>query len=119
MNRRGFLASMMALGVAPAIVRAESIMRVRPVITPYGIGDVIAPTIAGDVTEFMAGDIVKWAGAEFSGPAGMYVVTAVTRSGFEVSNLTGLLPESITVPRGSPLLRPNKLLQGLMLRLDP
>lgn len=30
MNRRGFLGSMLALGAAPAIVRAESLMRVYP-----------------------------------------------------------------------------------------
>ena len=30
MNRRGFLGSILALGVAPAIVRADSLMRVVP-----------------------------------------------------------------------------------------
>jgi hypothetical protein len=30
MNRRGFLQSILALGVAPAIVRADSLMRVNP-----------------------------------------------------------------------------------------
>lgn len=30
LNRRGFLAGMLALGAAPAIVRAESLMRVVP-----------------------------------------------------------------------------------------
>lgn len=30
MNRRGFLGSILALGVAPAIVRADSLMRVIP-----------------------------------------------------------------------------------------
>lgn len=32
MDRRGFLGSILALAAAPAIVRAESIMRVRPII---------------------------------------------------------------------------------------
>ena len=32
MNRRGFLGLILATGVAPAVVRAESIMRVRPVL---------------------------------------------------------------------------------------
>ena len=36
LNRRQFLASILALGVAPAIVRASSIMRVRPLILPSG-----------------------------------------------------------------------------------
>ena len=30
MNRRGFIGSILALGVAPAIVRADSLMRVVP-----------------------------------------------------------------------------------------
>jgi hypothetical protein len=33
MNRRGFLGSILALGAAPAIVRADSLMRVVPVDT--------------------------------------------------------------------------------------
>lgn len=34
MNRRGFMSSILALGVAPAIVRAESIMRIKPILLP-------------------------------------------------------------------------------------
>ena len=34
MNRRGFLSSILAFGAAPAIVRAESIMRIRPIVLP-------------------------------------------------------------------------------------
>ncbi len=34
LNRRGFLASMLACGAAPAIVRAESIMRIKPIVLP-------------------------------------------------------------------------------------
>lgn len=30
MNRRGFMGSILALGAAPAIVRADALMRVRP-----------------------------------------------------------------------------------------
>lgn len=33
MNRRGFLGSILALGAAPAIVRADSLMRIVPVDT--------------------------------------------------------------------------------------
>ena len=32
MDRRGFLAGILALGMAPAVVKASSIMRVRPVL---------------------------------------------------------------------------------------
>lgn len=34
MNRRGFLSSILALGAAPAIVRAESLMKVSGIIVP-------------------------------------------------------------------------------------
>lgn len=34
MNRRNFMSSILALGAAPAIVRAESIMRIKPVLLP-------------------------------------------------------------------------------------
>lgn len=34
MNRRGFLASMLALAAAPAIVRAQSLMPIRPLVRP-------------------------------------------------------------------------------------
>jgi hypothetical protein len=34
MNRRGFLSSILAMGMAPAIVRAESLMRVKQVLLP-------------------------------------------------------------------------------------
>jgi hypothetical protein len=38
MNRRGFIGSILALGAAPAIVRADSLMRIIPRETslPYG-----------------------------------------------------------------------------------
>lgn len=34
MNRRGFLGAILAAAVAPAVVKAESIMRVRPIVLP-------------------------------------------------------------------------------------
>lgn len=34
MNRRGFMSSLLALGMAPAIVRAESLMRIKPILLP-------------------------------------------------------------------------------------
>lgn len=34
MDRRGFLGAMLAAGVAPAVVRAESLMRLRPIVFP-------------------------------------------------------------------------------------
>ena len=44
MNRRGFMGSILALGAAPAIVRADALMRVRPrneVIFGRGLSDSI------------------------------------------------------------------------------
>ena len=50
MNRRGFMSSILALGVAPAIVRAESIMRIKPILLPgedFGVTTHIANYHAG------------------------------------------------------------------------
>ncbi len=44
MNRRGFLAGMLAACAAPAIVKASSIMRVVPVVAP--------PTFSGEMGQF-------------------------------------------------------------------
>jgi hypothetical protein len=56
-NRRGFLGSILALGAAPAIVRADSLMRILPmerlVLSPLGI---LMPT--GAMREMWAYDIV-------------------------------------------------------------
>ena len=43
MNRRGFLGSILALGAAPAIVRADSLMRIVPLDTSvlFGAYDVV------------------------------------------------------------------------------
>ncbi len=38
LTRRGFMGSILALGLAPAVVKASSIMRVRPIICPWEIG---------------------------------------------------------------------------------
>jgi hypothetical protein len=45
-NRRGFLTSILALGVAPAIVRADSLMKIVPVNT----GITIYPSLRPDVS---------------------------------------------------------------------
>ena len=52
MNRRGFLAGMLALGVAPAIVRAESLMRI------------VVPSIE-DVVRYGHYGAIKISGADF------------------------------------------------------
>lgn len=46
MNRRGFLGSILALGAAPAVVRASSLMRIAaPAATPLTFSELIAKTI--------------------------------------------------------------------------
>lgn len=50
-TRRGFLGSILALGVAPAIVRADSLMRIVPRDT------VVLP----DVESFFQGSVRDWA----------------------------------------------------------
>jgi len=41
MNRRGFIGSILAIGAAPAIVRASSLMRVQGIIVP-SLDEVVA-----------------------------------------------------------------------------
>lgn len=45
-TRRSFLAGILALGVAPAVVKASSIMRVRPIVLP---GDAEYELFAGEI----------------------------------------------------------------------
>lgn len=53
MNRRGFLGSMLALAAAPAIVRAQSIMRIanptRGMVIPLGLAGVVREIRAYDL----------------------------------------------------------------------
>lgn len=65
MNRRSFLGTILALGVAPAIVRVDSLMRVVPVDTTilgvdtlYGIGYGITKEELKEVYSWYVGDIV-------------------------------------------------------------
>lgn len=57
MNRRGFLGSILALGAAPAIVRAESIMRITPIVRLTDQTMVLCPgdyvSVYGDLTPRM------------------------------------------------------------------
>lgn len=46
MNRRGFLSSILALGVAPAIVRADSLMRIIPRETSVFVAGIESAPIA-------------------------------------------------------------------------
>ncbi len=45
MNRRGFLGSILSLGVAPAIVRADTLMRVVPRDTIISLDPALKPSI--------------------------------------------------------------------------
>ena len=49
MDRRSFLGSILALAAAPAVVRAESIMRVRPIVLP---GDEEYELFTGEVGRY-------------------------------------------------------------------
>lgn len=56
MNRRGFLGSILALGAAPAIVRADSLMRIVPRdTTVFTIEGVIGPD--GSLMHFTSADL--------------------------------------------------------------
>lgn len=57
MNRRGFLKGMIALAAAPAIVRADSIMRIRMLPTTLRAGDFVIDPITGNVRYIGEGKI--------------------------------------------------------------
>ena len=57
MDRRGFLSSVLALGVAPAIVRADSLMRVVPRSAGFVLGAQPPGWIGGIVTRAQGGFI--------------------------------------------------------------
>ena len=48
-TRRSFLAGILALGVAPAVVKASSIMRVRPIVLP---GDAEFELFRGEIGRY-------------------------------------------------------------------
>ena len=56
-TRRSFLTSILALGVAPAVVKASSIMRVRPLIVPDWV---MGPTIGPVPLEIFTGEIMEF-----------------------------------------------------------
>lgn len=55
MNRRGILGGLVGLLVAPAIVRAEGIMRVKPLILPSDGGWAVPPDLHSGVMEIWQG----------------------------------------------------------------
>ena len=71
MNRRGFLGAMLAACAAPAIVRAESLMRIAPVAPPQGFvltagglytqsGILLANPVGPTIREAAATELYKW-----------------------------------------------------------
>ena len=58
MNRRNFMQSILALGAAPAIVRAESIMRVKPLVATAG-GLLVPEHLVGSVKRLIE---LQWPG---------------------------------------------------------
>ncbi len=69
MNRRGVLSSILALGAAPAIVHAESLMRIKPIVfrgpdfLPCD-GRVISRDAYPELVKAVAGSIVWFAAAD-------------------------------------------------------
>lgn len=60
MNRRGFLGSILAACAAPAIVRADSLMRIVPVDTGILLAGDKAITACSGLVEY--GDFIRYAG---------------------------------------------------------
>lgn len=74
MNRRGFLASMLASAMAPAVVRAESIMRIRPIVLPgEGEFDALMARVAAhsSINAFLAREALQILEAKLHFPAAM------------------------------------------------
>lgn len=69
LTRRWFLSACLALGVAPAVVKASSIMRVRPVIVPGDAEWVLGPTEGPYYpTELFTGEIGRYEGITIMEP---------------------------------------------------
>lgn len=64
MNRRGFIASILALGAAPAIVRASSLMPVRPLIVMPTVEE-IAAIAYPDFRAQARAKLAQWWAAQF------------------------------------------------------
>lgn len=73
MNRRGFIGSILAAGIAPAIVRAESIMRVA---VPKGMAATDGGLLSFTPPRVVAGDLIV-INSHFNE---VYVVTEIKES---------------------------------------
>jgi len=109
MDRRSFLGVILAAAVAPAVVRAESIMRVRPIILP---GD--------DEFRLFTGEIGRLEGMTFHGPelrdyGSIAVMSAETADGrrFGVQMPNKLFAHSVQYPEMIDLMRENLIEQVL------
>lgn len=86
MNRRGFLGSILALGAAPAIVRADALMRIVPVdtvaITPFDFQfmGVWPASKTGDAARYVA----RFAGAGQEMVKNILISPTVIAAGFDV-----------------------------------
>jgi ribonucleotide monophosphatase NagD (HAD superfamily) len=101
LTRRGFLSSMLALGVAPAIVRADSLMRWRVtaagIVAPAGIALYVGGTRRAPCAVVVG---LSWETAFQSLPQAMAAVAAGDR--VYVANL------DIVVPVGECLVLPDQ-----------
>jgi len=110
-TRRSFLTSILALGVAPAVVKASSIMRVRPIILP---GD--------DEFRLFTGEIGRYEGVTFHGPemrdwGAIAVMSLETADGlrYGVTAPNKMFGHSLQYPELEMLMRENLLKQAGLL----
>lgn len=105
MNRRGFLSGILALGVAPAIVRADSLMR----IVPRGL--VFHPDAFSLVCDQMLGEYDVRVGNKFLTPA-MYTnqCLQILQNQLRLSAVAGLgiIQEQYDEPRVIRIRRPDR-----------
>lgn len=91
MNRRGFLGSILAAAAAPAIVRAESLMRLP---APVVVADRMASFVIGGGTGLVLGDVITIAGV-----SGSFVINAISDGGVVNVAQRGILQSASRILR--------------------
>ena len=129
MDRRSFLGGILAAAVAPAIVRAESIMRVRPIVLrdelghwvdALSVGQDEIGRVHGDRLQIFTGEIGRYESVIFHGPemrdwgaiAVMSIETADGRR-YGVTAPNKMFGHSLQYPELEQLMRENLLEQVL------
>ncbi len=80
-DRRGFLSAILAAGVAPAVVRAESIMRIKPIVVPGDNEFNEVLDVLDRHNELLRDRAWEWEVSQDGNYVGQFVATRVVRTG--------------------------------------